>query len=178
VELLVGLLGALIGTAAGGLSVFLTTRAQMRRELEYAYDRELRARRIEAYMSLYKRTDKLPRYWRANPKRIELSDFSEAFEGWYFGEAGGLFLSDEAREAYLSMLEVMAAVASEGSDEDQLSNEDTERLWRAGQALRRRLASDIGAAEDPRLAGRLPAMSPTPTVRMKNRTDNQPISSQ
>jgi len=177
-ELLVGLLGALVGTAVGGLSVFLTNRAQMRRELSYAYDRELRAHRIEAYMSLYRRTDKLPRYWRTNPKRMELSDFSEAFEGWYFGEAGGLFLSDQARDAYLSMLAVMATVAGEGPGEDQLSNEDTERLWRAGQALRRRLAADIGAAEDPQLAGRLPAVSPAPTVRMKSPGDNQPPSSQ
>jgi hypothetical protein len=177
-QLLIGFLGALLGTAAGGLSVFLTSRAQMRRELEYAYDRELRARRIEAYMSLYKRTDKLPRYWRINPKRMELSDFSYAFDGWYFGEAGGLFLSDKARDAYHSLLEVMATVAGEGPEEDQLSDEDTERLWRAGQALRRRLAADIGAAEDPRLSGRLPAPSPAATVRMKDRQDGQPINSQ
>jgi hypothetical protein len=177
-ELLVGLLGALVGTAAGGISVFLTSRAQMGRELAYAYDRELRARRIEAYMSIYKRTGKLPRYWRTNPKRVELSDFSQAFDGWYFGEAGGLFLSDETRQAYLSMLAVMATVAGEGSGEDQLSDEDIHRLWRAGQALRRRLAADIGAAEDPRLAGRLPAMSPAPAVRMKDRRDNPPTSSQ
>jgi hypothetical protein len=177
-ELLIGLLGALLGTAAGGLSVFLTSRAQMRRELEYAYDRELRARRIEAYMSLYKRTDKLPRYWRANPKRMELSDFSHAFDGWYFGEAGGLFLSDEARKAYHSMLEAMATVANEGAEEDQLSDEETQRLWRAGQALRRRLAADIGAAEDPRLTGRLPAVSPPATVRIRNGRNNQSASSQ
>jgi hypothetical protein len=72
---------------------------------------------------------------------MELSDFSEAFEAWYFGEAGGLFLSDKARDAYHSMLEVMATVAGEGSKEDQLTDEDTERLWRGGQALRRRLAA-------------------------------------
>jgi hypothetical protein len=76
-ELLVGLLGALIGTAAGGPSAFLTGRAQMRRELAYAYDRELRARRMDAYMSLYKRTGKLPRYWPTNPKRKELRDFQK-----------------------------------------------------------------------------------------------------
>jgi hypothetical protein len=55
-ELLAGLLGALVGTAAGGLAAYLTSRAQMRRELEYAYDRDLRARRVEAYVSLYRRT--------------------------------------------------------------------------------------------------------------------------
>src|SRR5262245_34183663 len=59
----IGFLGAIIGTPAGGLSVFLTTRAQMRRELQHTYDQELRTRRVESYMSLYKRTDKLPRYW-------------------------------------------------------------------------------------------------------------------
>jgi hypothetical protein len=177
-ELLVGLLGAFVGTVAGGLSVFLTSRAQMRRELEYAYDRELRARRIEAYVSLYKRTDKLPRYWRTNPRRMDLSDFSEAFEPWYFGEAGGLFLTNEARQAYHSMLKVMAEVADEGSGEDQLSDTDIERLWRAGQALRRRLTADIGAAEDPRLVGRLPAISPAATVRMKDRKDAQPTTSE
>jgi hypothetical protein len=47
-EFLAGFLGALVGMAAGGLSAFLTSRAQMRRELEYAYDRDLRARRVEA----------------------------------------------------------------------------------------------------------------------------------
>jgi hypothetical protein len=59
-EFLVGLLGALLGTVAGGLSTLLTSRAQLRRELEHTYDRELRTRRVEAYMTLYKRTRRLP----------------------------------------------------------------------------------------------------------------------
>jgi hypothetical protein len=166
--LLAGLLGALVGTAAGGLSAFLTSRAQMRRELEYAYDRDLRARRVEAYMSLYRRTANLPRYWRTKPARTELSGWSEGFDSWYFDEAGGLFLSDAARQAYLSALEAMATVANERSS-DRLSDEEVERLWRAGQVLRRRLAADIGAAEDPRLAGRQPVLSPPPTVRFEDR---------
>jgi hypothetical protein len=166
-EFLVGLLGALVGTAAGGLTAFLTSRAQLRRELEYEYDRDLRARRVEAYASLYRRTANLPRYRRTKPARTELSGWSEGFHSWYFDEAGGLFLSDAARKAYLSALEAMAAVASEGSS-DRLSDEEVERLWRAGQALRRRLAADIGAAEDPRLAGRQPVPSPPATVRFED----------
>jgi hypothetical protein len=34
----------------------------MRRELEHTYDQELRTRRMESYMSLYKQTDTLPRH--------------------------------------------------------------------------------------------------------------------
>jgi hypothetical protein len=51
--------------------------------------------------------------------------------------------------AYLSMLEVKATARGEGSAEDQLSDEDSQRIWRAGQALRRILAADIGGAEYP-----------------------------
>jgi hypothetical protein len=164
-ELFVGLIGALLGTAAGGLSAFLTGKAQLRRELEHAYDQELRTRRVDVYRSLYKRTCNLPRYWRTNPARAELSGWSHGFDDWYFGEAGGLFLSDVARHAYLSMLEVMATVANDNAEEYRLSDEEVQRLWRAGQALRRQLAADIGTAEDPRLAGRQPIMSPPPRVR-------------
>ena len=155
----------------------LRDQLEAQRELVYTYDRELKARRVEAYMSLYTRTATSRRYWRTNPKRIELSDFSQAFDEWYFSEAGGLFLSDAAKQAYLSMLEVMATVRGEGSAEDQLSDEETQRIWRAGQALRRILTADIGGAEDPQLAGRLPVMSPAPTVRMKGREDDHPTSS-
>jgi membrane-associated HD superfamily phosphohydrolase len=64
----------------------LRDQLEAQRELVYTYDRELKARRVDAYMSLYKRTATSRRYWRTNPKRIELSDFSQAFDEWYFSE--------------------------------------------------------------------------------------------
>ena len=164
-ELLTGLLGALLGTLAGGLSAFLTHRAQLRRELEYTYDRELRARRVEAYVSLYRRTDKFPRYWPTLPARKDINSWSQSFDDWYFGEAGGLFLSNDARKAYLAMLDETAAVATGESPDIPLSDEEVQRLWRVGQALRRQLAADIGTAENPRLGGSPPMISPSPTKR-------------
>jgi hypothetical protein len=65
--LLVGLLSGLVGAAAGGLASFFTSRSQLRLDLEFAYDRELRTQRMAAYRSLYARTEKLPRYWRDPP---------------------------------------------------------------------------------------------------------------
>jgi hypothetical protein len=165
-EWFIGFLGAVIGTAAGGWSVFLTTRAQMRRELEHTYDQELRTRRVESYMSLYKRTDKLPRYWETNPLRSEMQGWVQAFDDWYFGEAGGMFLSDKARQAYHDALDVIAAV-SDGPQETTLTDPEIDRLWRAGQALRRTLAADVGAAEIPRLPGREPLKTPSPPIRFR-----------
>jgi hypothetical protein len=166
-EWFIGFLGAVLGTAAGGLSVFLTTRAQMRRQLEHTYDQELRTRRMESYMSLYKRTGTLPRYWPAKqPIRKEMQGWVRAFDDWYFGEAGGMFLSDKARQAYHDALDVIADVSA-GPPDATLTDSEIERLWRAGQALRRTLAADVGAAEVPRLPGRPPVISPPPTIRFR-----------
>lgn len=164
-EWFIGFLGAVIGTAAGGLSVFLTTRAQMRRELEHTYDQDLRARRVDAYKGLYKLTGKMPRYWPHNPVRSEMHEWPDAFDDWYFAKAGGLFLSDDARKAYNVALETMAAVSNEGPDDDALTSEQINRMWRAGQALRRVLAADIGAAERPQLPGQQPYQTPAAQQR-------------
>jgi hypothetical protein len=164
--LLIGLVGAIVGAAAGGFSAFLSGRANARRELEYAHDRELRTRRLDPYMSLYRRTKTLPRYYRSPPARAELRGWSESLHEWYFDEAGSLFLSDDARIAYLDALQVIAMTANAGSPEEKLSEDEQERLWRAGQALRRQLAADIGAANAPRLRGSRPVISPPAAVRI------------
>lgn len=164
--LLIGLVGAVVGAAAGGFSAFVTGRIQMRRELEYAHDRELRTQRLDPYKSLYRRTKNLPRYWRTAPSRVELRTWSESLHEWYFDEAGGLFLSDDARVVYHEVLEVIAVTANAGKQEAKLSETELERLWRAGQALRRQLAADIGSANSPRLKGIQPAVTPPATTRL------------
>jgi hypothetical protein len=164
--LLIGLVGAIVGAAAGGFSAFLTGRVQMRRELEFAHDRELRTRRLDPYMSLYRRTKMLPRYWRIAPARAEFAAWADSLHEWYFDEAGGLFLSDDARVVYHDVLEVIAVTANAGKQEETVSEVELERLWRAGQALRRQLAADIGSADSPRLQGSRPAITPPATTRL------------
>jgi hypothetical protein len=75
-----------------------------------------------------------------------------------------MFLSDKARQVHHDALEVIAAV-SDGPPDATLTDSEIERLWRAGQALRRILAADVGAAEVPRLPGQEPMKSPAPTIR-------------
>jgi hypothetical protein len=133
----------------------------MRRELVHSYDQELKARRVDAYRGLYKLTGKMPRYWPGRrPVRADMHEWPHAFDDWYFGEAGGLFLSDDARKAYNIALETMAAVSQDGPDDAALTGEEIERMWKAGQALRRVLAADIGASERPRLPGKASYQTP------------------
>jgi hypothetical protein len=104
----------------------------------------------------------------------ELRQWSEGFHGWYFDEAGGLFLSDDARVAYLRALEVIATIANAGQPDDQLAEDELTRLWRAGQALRGQLSADVGAANTPRLRGSRPVTSPPASVRIVDRPATTP----
>jgi hypothetical protein len=160
-----------VGTAAGGAASYLTARTQMRRELEFSYDKELRTQRMLAYRSLYAKTRTLPRYWRQPPRRGELPSWTASFHEWYFAESGGLFLSDAARDAYHQALEVIAEIAGAGAPDDVLTGDDEERLWRAGQALRRRLAADLGTAQAPRVTAAEPARSGPAGTRITTEPD-------
>ena len=50
---LIGIVGALLGALAGGVVTYVTTRSRMRLELEFAYDRELRDKRLSHYQRLF-----------------------------------------------------------------------------------------------------------------------------
>jgi hypothetical protein len=71
-----------------------------------------------------------------------MQEWVRAFDDWYLGEAGGMFLSDKARQAYHDALEVIAAV-SDGPPDATLTDSEIERLWRAGQAVRTESAGTI-----------------------------------
>ena len=51
---------------------------------------------------------------------------------------------------------------------DQISDEEGDRLWRAGQALRRQLSADLGSSDTPRMRGTQPYVTPPPKTRIGN----------
>jgi hypothetical protein len=61
---------------------------------------------------------------------------------------------------------VIADIAGAGAPDDVLGPADEERLWRAGQGLRRRLAGDLGTAQPPRVTGDEPLRTGPPARRI------------
>jgi hypothetical protein len=166
-ELIVGMFGALLGTIAGAVSTAMATRLQMRRELEFAYDRQLRAERLDRYVELHRATAAFPRYWPdENPTRKRFSEVLEELNHWYFA-GGGLFLTDEAREAYIELLNAIPDIRAAGHEEETISDKEVDTLWRRGQRLRRQLTADIGSAQRPTVAAapRAPSAPPPSVVR-------------
>jgi hypothetical protein len=161
------LTGAVLGAITGGVATWLTTRQQMRRQLDFDYDRELRTQRLNSYKALYRYTQYMPRYWRHNPEVSAIADWSLSFHKWYFDESGGMFLTNAARIAYHDVLDTAAALYSTDDLDRQLTDEEVSRLWRAGQGLRRQLSADIGSADDPHLPGRPPDATPPARHRIR-----------
>jgi hypothetical protein len=165
---LIGLVGVVLGALAGAIATYLTTRSTMLLELEHAYDRALRDKRLERYQQLFHLTKCLPRYWlpTEEPTRQDLQRFRQIFHDWYFGEdAGGMFLTPTAKDLYMRMHNTIAEAM--GDEEDRpdtalsspLSASESQALRDLASDLRHQLAEDTGAANPPRL--RWTRMGPT-----------------
>ncbi len=164
---LIGILGAIVGILIGSIATYLTARSNMRRELEYSYDKTLRESRVGHYQALFHLSRCLPRYWRPGeePTRQELWGFGQEFSDWYFGaEAGGMFLTPAAKRAYMAVQTKLLEVAASPSDsaDSQLSDSESEVLRTLGSELRHQLAEDVGSANLPRL--RWTRLGPTTMV--------------
>jgi hypothetical protein len=152
VQLLIGLLGGLIGSIAGGGLTWLTTRWTLRRELEHSYDKELRSERVTAYKQLWQATGALPRYqWPGKTTRSELRDLMARFHSWYF-EVGGLFFSQQTKDAYFDMMNALdTAAGRQIGDDTEIEDDAYANLFSVGEKLRLHLAADIGASLRPQV---------------------------
>ena len=174
----IGLAGVVIGAFVGAITTYLTTRSNMRLQLEYAYDQTLRDKRLERYQELFHLSKCFPRYWLSGeePTRKDLRQFHENFHDWYFGEAaGGMFLTIAAKELYLNM---QNAIFNAVSKEDGTPKEDapllpaeSKALIDMASALRHQLAEYIGAANAPRLnwTRPKPTLAPAPERQIEDR---------
>jgi hypothetical protein len=126
-----------------------------RKDLEIAYDTDLRNQRIQVYKELWKRLQPLAKYSRPEPVTYQtIKKLSETLRQWYF-EEGGLFLSERSRDAYFALQdELTKKLAELGQQEDKLLPETTfEYLRKKGSDLRSRLTEDVGTRKASQMAG-------------------------
>ncbi|MEU8897291.1 hypothetical protein [Nocardia sp. NPDC048505] len=169
---LVGLLGAMLGSLVGGAVTYLATRSNMKLTLAHAYDQALQTKRIERYETLFHVTRCLPRYWPPDsqpPTREDLHRFREAFHDWYFGErAGGMFLTSDAKDRYMLLLNALAETAFANyslagtTSAAPLSDDESQTLRVLASNLRHQLAQDVGAANPPQMRWPRPGELPAP----------------
>jgi hypothetical protein len=147
-ELVTTVLGAALGLVTGALLALLASRQR----LEVEYDIDLRKHRIEAYQALWKILEPLAYY--SPPSAVTYAvarDLSQALRSWYF-EVGGLFLSEESREAYFDLQKGLGFVVKEPLDVGHLplGPQRFERLRAIASKLRTASTQDVATRVKPK----------------------------
>lgn len=126
----------------GGLGTYVTTVLKIRQELGAQYDSDLRRDRIIAYKELWKCLEPLARY--APPGHFTYAGaqkLAAALRSWYF-ENGGLFLSEQARDACFDLQKTLTTLGETSAETVQ--GPTLEELRSAGSVLRTKLSEDVG----------------------------------
>jgi hypothetical protein len=136
----------LLGIASGALVTYLGAILKFRKELEAAYDKDLRDKRIESYKELWEHLQLLARYDRPKPLNLQtLEELSVAMRQWYF-EVGGLYLSEETRSNYFDLKQSLKDLLDgpKYREGEALTEHDSKVLIGEASLLRARLTRDVG----------------------------------
>jgi hypothetical protein len=143
----------LVGSAAGAIwAAYVGTRRRVLTELEGRYDADLRGLRLTVYPKLWAALEPLALYARepaGRPTRGEMRDLALELRRWYFAQ-GGLYLSEQAREAYFQLQAGLTVVTTserwiaEGAPAHELDPDTYESLRRLGSWLRTARTHDVG----------------------------------
>lgn len=147
------IINALPGVSVGALITYLFAVLKLRKELEFKYDTDLRDRRINQYLELWKLLEDLAKY--ARPKELTFADLEKltaSLREWYFHK-GGLFLSDNSRDSYFDLQEAIKNILASNTEVKEQTVPETiyEELRQTGSSLRTALVRDVGTRQEAKL---------------------------
>ena len=144
-------LKSVVGLALGAIGTYLGLHWKIRKELVAQYDQELRKERVRVYLELWALTEPLATY--SPPGKVTtqtLKALSRDLRHWYFA-SGGLFLSENARDAYFAL---QKSILLNDADHSQLNGTELsipaqKALRKVASRLRTALTADIGSRFKP-----------------------------
>ncbi len=145
---------ALLSFALGAVGSYLGLLWKVRKDLEAAYDKDLRERRLIAYKTLWAHLEPLAKYSRPGPVNgATLSQLSVQLRHWYFAD-GGIYLSDDTRDAYFRLQQALLEYSTEPrNDRPDPSESEFEVIRQSGSYLRTWMARDVGTRRRPMVEG-------------------------
>jgi hypothetical protein len=107
-----GLGGLLLAFVAWTFFGLTSEFAKLRREVAYEVNRDLLAKRFEAYGALWAQMKRLALYAGTSFGRADAQALERELSEWYFSKEGGLLLTREAREFYFALQDTVRATAA------------------------------------------------------------------
>ncbi len=144
---------AVISALLGVFGSYLAARQKFRDDLQAKYDESLRNDRLKAYKNLWALTKTLPLYARTEAVTgHKLKEMAIDLRKWYF-EDGGIFLTDNSREAYFELQKKIQKVLKNQQADltAELDDGTFEAVRKLGSKLRTNLSSDLRSRKQPEL---------------------------
>ena len=147
---IVSLIAGLITGLFGMFATYIAARHKFRDDLQAKYDESLHDHRVTAYQGLWTLTEVLAKY--ARPERLTLNRLTKLtadLRDWYF-KTGGLFLTDNSRDAYFDLQDAITAeIANKHPADWELTGDPFERIRKKGSDVRTSLSSDLRSRKQP-----------------------------
>ena len=146
----VGILGTLITARQKYYADLQANQQKFRDDLQARYDQTLHDHRIKAYQALWQRLEVLALYARPEPVTSAcLKQLAAELRQWYF-HTGGLFLTDNSRDAYFALqIAIKAEIEKQQPQDKELEDPAFETIRTKGSALRTSLSSDLNSRKQP-----------------------------
>jgi hypothetical protein len=153
-DIVVAIISGLFGIVTGALVTYVSAILKFRKDLEAEYDKDLRSKRIEVYMELWKHLQILARYDRPKPlNKQTLQELTVAMRQWYF-EVGGLYLSENTRNVYFDLKKAIQTILENDKYQagELLDIIDSANILEKASLLRARLTKDVGTRKSSPIA--------------------------
>jgi hypothetical protein len=147
-EVLIAIISAVSGLAVAAVGAIVRGALAQRA----GTDEEMRAVRTKVYPWVWERTSIIPRWPPPELSYEELRTFDDELRGWYFGQErmpedlrktpGGLYLSENARQRYGELKDLMALTV-DAANNDAVPSSVCEHLLQACSAFRNALTEDL-----------------------------------
>ena len=140
-----------LSAVVSALLTYLSISVQVRKDLEAKYDIDLRNQRLNVYKELWQLLEPLAKYARPGPFTSSVAEgLLQVLRRWYF-ETGGLFMSENTRNAYFALMDNLRTFAEDHSRsaEVPLCESELELLLANGSTLRTNMAQDVGSRRAP-----------------------------
>ena len=140
------------GALVGFLSTYATARQKFRDDLQAKFNEGLHQSRVTTYQQLWALLEVLAKYARPHPVTPQLlRTLAGNLRKWYF-EVGGLFLTDDSRDAYFALQDaIVIELAKGGADHHELDDDSFEAIRKTGSNLRTSLSSDLRSRKQPEI---------------------------
>jgi hypothetical protein len=129
---------AIVGGAAGAIGSLVRDILSSRMKT----DEKLRDLRTPVYKELWKLTERLPKWPRADITYRDLYEFSAELKTWYF-EKGGFYLSRRSHKRYTAVQDALLEALTGAKETDAVSDDDYEAVRAKCSALRTEMTEDL-----------------------------------